>query len=231
MNKITSFRSIAGITAIISGPMALANVLLFMFAADFNFGLISDPAGFISIGADRADLVRWSWLLDVFGRYLLLTPAALYLWNWLKSKNPGMVGMYTVFGLAHILIGSVAGTLLASVWPSMIRAYPEASETQREMLTVIFQATTNLTHAGWFNILEIIPGGVWLLGLGLELRSQRRILGIATIILGIAALIIGIETTLQIEVLTMPGLFVYLFFAPVWAIWIGIVIASRDLDA
>jgi hypothetical protein len=227
MNNNTSFRRIAAITTIVSAPMALANVFLVLLAAEFNFDLMSDPAGFIAVGAERADLVRWSWILDVFGRYFLLVPAALYLWYWLKPKNPNLVSMYTVLGLAHILIGAMAGTLLASVWPPMMRAYAQASGTQREMLTVVFQATANLTHAGWFNILETIPGGFWLLGIGLILRTERRILGIATIVLGIASLVIGVETALGIEALAMPALFVYLFFAPVWALWLGLVIA-RD---
>jgi hypothetical protein len=135
--------------------------------------------------------------------------------------------MYTIFGLAHILIGAIAGTLLATVWPPMIRAYAQASGAQRETLTVVFQVTADLTHAGWFNMLEIIPGGFWLLGIGLILRSERRMLGITTIVLGIAALVVGIETILRIEMLTRPGLFVYLFFAPIWALWLGIVIAGR----
>lgn len=225
MNNNTSFKRIAAITAIISAPLALANLYFFLAAGNFNFDLMSDPAGFIGIGAERAELVRWSWILDVFGRYLLVTPAALYLWHWLKPKNPNLMSMYTVFGLAHIFIGALAGTLLASVWPPMIRAYAQASEAQREMLRVVFEATVHLNHAGWFNILEVILGGFWLLGIGLILRRERRVLGIATIVLGIASLVIGVETTLQIEALTMPGVFIYLVFGPVWALWLGVVIA------
>lgn len=225
MGNNTSFRRIAAITAIISAPLALANLYLFMAVADFNFNLMSDPTGFLSVGAERANLVRWSWILDVFGRYFLLFPATLYLWHWLKPKNPNLVNMYTVFGLAHILVGAMAGTLLASVWPPMIRAYAQAAEAQRELLRVVFEATVNLNHAGWFNILEVILGGLWLLGTGLMLRGERRVLGIATIVVGIAGLVIGVETILQIELLTMPGLFVYLFLGPVWALWLGMVIA------
>jgi hypothetical protein len=225
MNDNTSFRRIAAITAIISAPLALANLYLLIAAGNFNFELMSDPAGFIGVGVERAELVRWSWILDVFGRYFLVAPAALYLWYWLKPKNPNLVRMYTVFGLAHILIGVMAGTFLASVWPPMIRAYAQAAEAQREMLRVVFEATVNLNHAGWFNMLEVLPGGFWLLGIGLILRSERPVLGIATIVLGIASLVIGVETILQIELLTMPALFLYLFFGPVWALWLGIVIA------
>lgn len=225
MDNNTSFRRIVAITAIISAPLALANLFLVMLAADFNFELMSAPVGFIDIGANRAGLVRWSWILDVFGRYLLLTPVALYLGDWLKPKNPSLVRMYTVIGLAHILIGAIAGTLVASVWPPMIRVFAQASELQREMLTVVFQATVNLTHGGWFNILEIITGGFWLLGIGFILRSERRILGLTTIVLGIVALIVGVEAILQIELLTKPALSVYLFLGLIWALWLGIVIA------
>lgn len=225
MSDDTSFRRIAAITAIISAPLALANVFLVMFTAEFNFELLSNPVGFIAVGAGRAELVRWSWLLDLFGYYLLLTPAALYLWHWLKPKSPNLMRMYTIFGLAYILIGATAATILASVWPPLIRAYAQASGGQQEMLTVVFQATADLVYEGLFNVLEIIPGGFWWLGIGLILRNEQRSLGIATIILGIAALVDGVGTLLRVEALAMPGLLVYLYLAPFWALWLGIVIA------
>lgn len=222
MNDNTTFMRITVFTAVISAPMALANLVLFLLAAEFNFDLMSDPAGFLAVGANQAGLVRWSWIMDVFGRYLLLVPLTLYLWYWLKPKYPRLTGLYTFLGLAHILIGAIAGTLLAAVWPPMISAYAQASEVQREMMAIVFEATANLNHAGWFNILETVIAGFWLFGIGLILRSERRSLGTATIVLGISALVIGLETILQIELLTMPALVVYLVVSPAWALWLGL---------
>jgi hypothetical protein len=227
MNDDTTFRRIAASTAIISAPLALANVFLVLYSADFNFELMSDPSGFLAIGADRASLVRWSWLLDVFGRYFLLAPATLYLWYWLKPKSSNQVRMYSVFGLAHILIGAIAATILASVWPPMIRSFSQASETQKEMLALIFQVTSDLTHSGLFNILEVIPGGFWLIGIGVFLARELRILGTATILLGVAALAVGVGTIFEIDAVTMPGVLVYIYLGPLWALWLGFVLA-RD---
>jgi hypothetical protein len=60
------------------------------------------------------------------------------------------------------------------------------------------------------------------------LRGERSGLGIWTIVLGASSLIDFLGTLLQFETLAVPGLTVYLFMAPVWAFWTGILLLRAD---
>lgn len=46
-------------------------------------------------------------MADSFGYSLLLAPAALYLWYWLKPRNPAAVTLYTIASVVHILGGLI----------------------------------------------------------------------------------------------------------------------------
>ncbi len=222
MNNNRSFQSLAAMCAIISGPLAIISIVLGLKAVDFNFEVFSDMTLLLKTGESGATLWRWSMILDIFGYYLLLTPMAFLLWHWLKQKDPISLGFYTFCGLAYMVIGAIGASIFAAVSPSMINDYVGSSGQQREILQIVFQNTTNLVYGGLWGYLELIPGGVWWLGIGLILRNKRPILGMATIILGIASLLNVIGTIFDIEVIAMPGLMIYLYFAPIWALWLGI---------
>lgn len=227
MNNDNSFKRLAAISAIISAPLAIGSLVLGLIPVDFNFEVFSDMNLFIQVGVSGAILLRWGMILDVFGYYLLLMPAAFVLLFSLKSRGPDRVWFYTFCGLSYMLIGAIGASILAAVWPPIIIAYVDASGQSREILKAVFSGVTNIVYGGLWGILELIPGGIWWLGIGLLLKSERRILGIATIILGIFALLNVIGNILNIEAIAMPGLFVYLYFAPIWALWLGFDLLRR----
>lgn len=222
MNNETSFRRIAAISAIISAPLAVAGLVITALAIDFNFEVMSDQAALIALGAQSAEFLQWGEFLTVFGYYLLLVPVALYLRHWLRPRNPNLVDLYTVSGLGFIFIGVPGAILRANVLPEMMRAYAQASLAQQEMLAVVFKVTTDVIFAG-VGVLEIILLGIWWMGIGLVLRSERRLLGIVTTVLGIAALGNSVGTIFHIEPLIMLEGIVFLL-SPFWALWLGIVI-------
>lgn len=230
MKNERSFQRLVAVAAILSAPLAFGSLVLNLAAVDFDFEVFSNMAAFITVGAGGANLVRWGMVLDTFGYYLLLAPAAFFLWHWLKPKGPTRVGFYTSCGLAYMLIGAIGAAILAAVWPPLINAYAGASGQQREILEAAFGVVTNMVYGGLWGLLEGIPGGVWWLGIGLLLRSERRILGVVTIILGIAILLATIGEILTVEALAMPGLFVYLYLAPIWALWLGIDLLRRPAE-
>lgn len=206
-------------------PLALGCFVLPLLAVNFDFAAIENPAACLALGAQTAGLLYWSMILDMFGYYLLLAPAALFLWLWLKSKNQGLVSLYTFCGLAYILIGAIGAAILAAVWPPLIRAYEQAAGAQRETLEIVFQAATDLVYGGMWNILEVILAGVWWLGIGLLLRHEQRALGMATVILGLSCLLDGFGNILGLASVAAIGLYIYLLLAPIWALWLGIVVA------
>jgi len=221
MNDRTAFRRIAAITAIISAPLALGASAILAWAIEFNFEVMSNPADLITLGARVASIFRRVEFIGMFGYYLLLIPASLYLWYWLNPENPKQVSMYTVFGLGYIFIGAIGSAVLVSVAPPMMSAYPQALEAQRAVLEAVFQVVTDLGIVALFS-LSYILGGVWWLGIGLILRVERRILGIVTVVQGIVTLGYGVGVMLRLEPLAM--LEPLTFFAPIWAMWLGIVI-------
>lgn len=222
MNDNRSFQSLAAICAIISGPLAIISIVLGLKAVDFNFEVFSDMTLLLKTGESGATFWRWSMILDIFGYYLLLTPIAFLLWHWLKEKDTVRLGFYTFCGLAYMVIGAIGASIFAAVSPSMIVDYVSSSGQQREVLEIVFQNTTNIVYGGLWGYLELIPGGVWWLGIGFILRTKRPVLGMATIILGLASLLNVIGTILDIEAIAMPTLMIYLYFAPIWALWLGI---------
>ena len=226
MKRDASFRQMAAITAIISAPLALGASAILAWAIDFNPELMSNPVDPIALGARVAGIFRGVEFIGMFGYYLLLIPTSFYLWYWLKPHNPKLVSVYTVFGLGYLFIGAIGSAVLVSVAPPMMNAYPQGSEAQREVLEAVFQAVTDLGIVALFS-LSYILGGVWWLGIGLILRFERRVLGIVTVVQGIVTLGYGVGVMLRVEPLVV--LETLTFFAPIWALWLGIVI-SRSAE-
>ena len=223
MNDEISFRRIAAITLILAGALNLAASALATAAVDFNMELLANPTAMLTSGLEPGviDLFRWSEVLGVFGYSLLLVPATLYLWYWLSPKKPRMVTLYTILGLIAIVLCVIESAVRASIWPPIMAAYPQAADAQREVLQVTFGAMTDFAFESMYAVNSIL-GGLWLLGMGLILRSEQRILGIVTAIMGAAVLLAGIGWITRVDPLARLELFY--FIQPFWAVWLGIVI-------
>jgi hypothetical protein len=221
MNNQSQFRRIAAISAILSAPVTLANTVVLLMAVNFNTEFMSNPADLITIGAPASETFRWGEILGLGAPTLLLVPAVFYLWYWLKPRAPRLVTLITFFGLVSLLLSAIGCLLRATVYPPLMNAYSQASETQRDVLVVIFQGLTNFNFEGLW-ALELIFGAIWWLGIGPFLRSERRILGIVTMILGALYLVAGAGWLLRVGPLArLENAF---FFVPFWTVWLGIVI-------
>jgi len=221
MNDQTLFRRIASISAILSMPVALANTIVLLMAVDFNTEFMSNPANLITIGAPASETFRWGEILGLGAPTLLLIPAAIYLWCWLKPQAPRLVTLYTFFGLTSFLISAIGSLMRATFYPPLMNAYSLASEIQRDVFMVIFQGITDFNFEGLW-ALELIFTGIWWLGIGPLLRSERRILGTVTILLGIAYLLAGTGWLLRVGLLArLENVF---FLVPFWTVWLGIVV-------
>jgi hypothetical protein len=225
MNDQTPFRRIAAISAIVSGPAALAAFYGVSLAVAFDFELMNDTAALVSLGAGAAEVFRWGEVLGTVGYYLLLVPAALFLWHWLRPQSSNLVNLYTVFGLAYLFIGAVGAALRASVLPAMMVAYAEAPAADQAAIAADFRTMTVVIFIG-LGALEALLGGLWLLGGGMVLSRERRVLGIVTAILGLAYLAYGVGEWFRIEPLITLGALAFLVL-PFWAIWLGIIIWRR----
>jgi len=226
MNDETTFRRIAAFTVIMAGLLNLAASVVTSLAVDFNAGLLANPQDMLTAGlaSGAIELFRWGEILGVFGYCLLLIPVTLYLWYWLSPRNPRMVTLYTVLGLIGIVLCVIESAIRVSIWPPMMVAYPEAAEAQRELLQVIFGTMTDFAFESMYALNSMLAG-LWLLGMGLLLRSQRRILGVVTAIMGGAIFFAGIGWITRVDPLARLELFYFL--QPIWAVWLGIVVWRR----
>jgi len=89
-------------------------------------------------------IMKWSWLSDFLGYYLLLVPAAFLLHYWLKKRNPYWMGIFTFCGLTYIFCGSIGAVILAKIWPTLITGYTNSSGVTKEIYGIVFTNSTGL---------------------------------------------------------------------------------------
>ena len=230
MNDHRSFQRFAALAAIISFPLTLGSIVLPGIAVNFSPDVATNPALWLAVGADEANLLRWGMILDMLSYYLPLLPVALFLWRWLRPRNPDWVLFYTSCGLGYILIGAIGAVILAAVHPPLINAYAQASVEQRPVLETVFSAIWNMVYRGMWGILDTLLVGIWFLGIGLLLRGERRLFSIFSIILGISALLSSLGVILGIEAIAFFLGVIYGLLAPVWALWLGIDLLRKPVQ-
>jgi len=224
MDDQTLFRRITSLSAILAALFTVASTIVLLMAVDFNSEFMSHPEDLITINASASEAFRWGTILEL-GSTLFFIPVALYLWYWLKPRAPKLATLYTIFGLASMLLAITGELLRANLYPPLMNAYSQSPEIQKDVLKAIFQGVTNFNFEGLW-ALELIFWGIWWLGIGPLLRNERRILGIVTMILGIAYLVAGTGWLLRIDPLArLENVF---FFIPIWTVWLGIVIAQMS---
>jgi hypothetical protein len=230
MKDTQSFQRFTAVTAIVSFFTAVASDVLQGIPVNFNSDFPINPVLFLSVGVHGAGLLRWGLILDMLGYYLPLLPIALFIQHWFKMKNSLWTHFYTICGLGYVLIGAIGAVTLAVVQPPLINAYAQASVEQRRVLETIFGAIWNIVYAGMWNILGELLVGIWFLGIGLLLRSERRVLSTITIIVGISALVDSFGNIVGIESFALVGLSVYIILAPIWALWFGIDLLRKPIQ-
>ncbi len=222
MEQQDSFKKQVGWLTVISVPFAFANFILTGIAGGGNSQDFSDICFFIETGAEAGSLMKWSWLADMLGYYLLLIPAAFLIHHWLKPKNPYWMSVFTFSGLAYIFSGCVGAAILARIWPTLISGYAIADEPIKEIYRIVFTNSTQMVYGGIWGYLEFLLAGIWWTGIGFTMKPERKALGIVTITLGIFTLITFAGEVFALKYITLIGLMIYLFLAPVWAFCLGI---------
>lgn len=224
-----TFRKLTAAAAILSMPVAYVGEYFGFSAIDFDPTVFSDPAALVSLGPESAALFRWDWTFAMFGFYLLIAPAVLFLWYWMKPRNEPVVALLTLGGLAYVFLGAAGSAVNAVLWPELVAEYARAGAEQRAVIETVFGTVATGVVAGLWGMLGRTVSAVWWLGIGAMLRGERRALGYGTMVVGGFAAVAAIGEILMLGPVINAGTTGVLFLAPLWALWLGVDLWRRPV--
>lgn len=218
------FQRIAAITALLAVPLSYLPMVMLMRAISFDFSVLGEPARLLTLGTSGAAVLKWVMVLDLVGQYLLYFPLVLFLWYWLRPRDPPLVTLLTIGGVVYIFIGALGVSINAVVLPDLITQYADAGPEQRAVLETTFGAFANAIMVGSWGVFVRLVGGIYWVGIGIFLKHEKRYAGYFTIVVGMFALLSTVGNVLQIVPLIGVGTLGYLLGFPAWALWLGIVL-------
>jgi hypothetical protein len=183
----------AGRTTGLSGRMAVlyavaglvlqgVSAYLFYAVAGYSAAVNSDAVALLAAGGNSADLFRWANVADLFG-YLLVAPLVVY--SSRRFREDPRIALYTAGGFAYILVGALGAIIFLAAGPMLLRDYASASGAGRAAIATTFTTLYQIVVVGLWQTLEGIPGGVWLLGMGINLyRARSRAVALVPFALG-----------------------------------------------
>jgi hypothetical protein len=229
MNDNRSFQKFAAGMAILSAPIAIASFPLFLAPVGFDPKAFDDPTIIFSAGAGAASTIGWAALAQMFGYYLMLFPAAVVLWRWLRPRSPNYVSLFTAGGLIYILTGAISTSVTWGVYRQLFREFAVTAGQQREILALVARLLTSLALDGLAGVVNTIPGAIWWIGIGALLWRGRRAFGIVTVLLGVIVLMMPLGTLL-VGGLGGVALFGWFILTPIWAVWLGIDLLRKPVE-
>jgi hypothetical protein len=228
MDDFARFQKLAAWSGIALTVATVLNVVtLFASVGNDANALFSDPTPLLLIGSTGANWFHWSMAFDLFG-YLSFVPIAVLGYKWFRAKGPSLVLVYSICGVLYSLIGSIGAISLGVVVPTLAREYPNATPGQQEAMQVIINVFYRMIVRGLWNPLEILLLGIWFLGIGSFLRSERTALGVLTLIIGGFAMLDALGWIVQVELIFRVGVFgISLLIA--WGAWLGVNVLRRPI--
>lgn len=221
------FQRLVGLSAILFAVLELSDGILLIASVKFKAEALTNPVLMLSVGQTDPALFHWSMIFDMF-LYLLFAPMVVLCWRWFRSRNPGMVTIYTLCGLAFSLIGSIGAVILARVIPTLIATYALSAEAQRQTIEILAGTLYRAVSRGLWNPLEILLLGVWLIGIGFLLRREKSGLGILGIVVGCFSMLVALGSISDVELIFNIGEGGQTLLL-VWAIWFGIYLLRKPI--
>jgi len=210
---------VVAVCAWLAALLPLVALIAFAAAYRFDLGRLADLP---SIVGDRAlsGTLRLAGLLDM-AAYLPVAPVAIYLDRRLRATAGDLIGLVTFGGLAYVVLGSLGGTIVATVEPPLV-------EDGSEIARATFAAFSTLVTVTIWSTLELVFLGSWLIGIGWLLRPERAAFGNVAVIAGIGALLTALRSgvtgrsvgdlpgVIDFAVVALLGLYVP------WLAWLGL---------
>ncbi len=227
MKSTAAYSKTVALLTLFSGLVALLCLVLLSIALGRHPEAISDPVQMLNVPDVNVALLRGSMLADMLGYYLLLLPIIYYLRLYLRERT-SWADAITFCGTAYVLGGAIGAAIMAEVATQLYTDYYKADPGAQAQIRIVYQAIIYLVYDGLWNLLGSLLASVWWLLTGYVLTASHKVLGWITVVLGAFTALDPIGNLLGIEWLAEIGLNVYLVLAPVWAIWIGIVVWKKS---
>ena len=224
MTKEESFRKTVAWLAIASAVFGIGNFSLTGIAGGGDPSYLSNLYAFIGAGGEAGAVMKWAWLSDMLGYYVLLLPVAFLLHSWLRSEEPYWMSVITALGLGYIICGTMGASILARTWPTLLSGFEDSQGLTADIYRIVFVNTTEAVYGALWGYLEFLIGGLWWFGVGLVLKRIRRALGVATVAVGAVTLTAALGQILAMDVVANVAFMAYLGLAPAWAVGLGLVL-------
>lgn len=219
MNDNDGFARFAGISAVLALPFVILLGVVSWAAYGGDLSSLSNGS-LVSGGLHRAELLRWSMIVDVFGYYLILLPLIALLWTRLERRDPPLARFAALSGFGYVLVGAIGAALLAVVDPLLMQRFTE-HPAQRETVRLLYEVFTRGVAIGFWNVLEQLLLAAWLVGTGMLLRSERRSLSFVAFAAAAFALADAVGRMTDLTALGTAGA-VGTVLLPVFVVWTGV---------
>ena len=175
-------RPVAAFTTVVGIGCMVVSGLLFFATGGVSAQGTPNTQAMLAGGTSGSNMILWACFLDLFG-YLLLAPLAFYLHR--RFRADPLIDLYTAAALAYVFIGALGAIILATASPLLIHEYASSNLAQRESIAITFATLNQVVSVGFWQILEGIPAGVWLVGIGTILfKAGNRLVAFVPFILG-----------------------------------------------
>ncbi|HNR06353.1 MAG TPA: hypothetical protein PKM27_03500 [Saprospiraceae bacterium] len=228
MNAVKFKRTVGGIT-VLSGIIGFTSYFLVAGSVSFNFEFFSNPSLIFSMPDVNIVMLRWSMITDLFGYYLLLLPFIFFMHEWLLNKSAWRK-LFTFCGTAYVMAGAIGAAILAVTWPAFLTKYPGSPHEQQETIKLLFESFSLMVGNGIWNLFDTLVCGVWMIGIGVYIKRVKSFLGWFTVAVGIISLLDGFGNMLELSEVSDLALNLFLFLAPLWAIFIGFAVMRNSFS-
>lgn len=225
-----SFVRLAGACALAACPVALTSFFLLPVAFGGDFDAVFVPALAIGHASVQPSLVKWAWTLDIVGYYLLLLPSVLVLGERFRATHPfaATLGERAAFG--YMVTGTTGAAILAGTTDLFTR-WKEADPAGRVVIAELYTTLFQMVDRGLWNILCMSLLAVWLFAGGRLLERTHRRLGLAMMGLGACSILDVFGGLVEVEAVSMGGLYGYLFGFPLWSAALGVTLLKESRTA
>lgn len=212
-------RRIAGLTAVVAGPIAITSSLVILAAVDWDAEIFSDATRLLDYGPGIADAARTAMVLDVLGYYLLAIPAVIFLHRAWIGRAPDTARIAGLAASGYTVGGAAGAAVLSAAWPA---ALEWSGEPGAEIAAHVL--VTEAVTKGVWNLMGSALFAVWFFLLADAIWSRARGLAYLTYVLATASALDAVLTALGASDAAAVALQVYLYGWPVWVTWLGVIL-------